>query len=62
MSYQEGHFYRDKSGDIVQAVTPTVVMFVAFSDGDPDVEPFDVFPAVSAGELVEVRPTGWEEV
>ncbi|QEU75860.1 hypothetical protein CP967_31320 [Streptomyces nitrosporeus] len=60
-----GHFYRDKGGDIYQAVTPLIVQFVAFGHGDPDVEPFDVVPldrASDAGDLVEVRPTGWEAV
>ncbi|MGP3750857.1 hypothetical protein [Streptomyces sp. IBSNAI001] len=65
MRAKVGRFYRDKGGDIYQAVTPLIVQFVAFGDGDPDVEPFDVVPldsASDADDLVEVRPTGWEEV
>lgn len=66
MDLQEGHFYRDMDGDVWQAVTPAVLVFVANRDGDPDVVPFDVMPAEGIerrhGPLVEVRPTGWEAI
>ncbi|MFJ9213036.1 hypothetical protein [Streptomyces sp. NPDC102264] len=64
MNIEVGHFYRDGAGDIYQAVTPLIVQFMAFGDGNPDVEPFDVVPLdkVSdvSGPLVKVRPTGRE--
>jgi hypothetical protein len=63
---ERGHFYRDKSGDVWQAVSGNALLFAAFSDGDPDIEPFDLLPAATVledyGPLVEVRPTGWEAV
>lgn len=61
MEIIEGRFYRDEDGDIVQAVTEHVVQFVAHGSGDFEVVPFDVVPVALAGDLVEVRPTGWEE-
>ncbi|MFE3144773.1 hypothetical protein [Streptomyces scopuliridis] len=66
MTIEEGHFYRDSDEDIWQAVSFSVLMFVAHADGDPNVSAFDVVPAERIadrnGPLVEVRPTGWEEV
>ncbi|MFI9123843.1 hypothetical protein ACIGW0_31380 [Streptomyces bikiniensis] len=60
-----GRFYRDTTGDIWQAASTNALLFVAFGDGDPDVEPFDLMPAATVsdeyGPLVEVRPTGWVE-
>lgn len=65
MTIEPGHFYRDRDGDVWQAVSTNALMFAANADGDPDVIPFDVIPAAFVadrdGPLVEVRPTGWEE-
>ncbi|MFI7096396.1 hypothetical protein [Streptomyces lydicus] len=64
--WREGHFYRDVNGDVWQAVTPRVLVFVYDESGDPDVIPNDFMPAADVakdfGPLREVRPTGWERV
>ncbi|MEV4971997.1 hypothetical protein [Streptomyces scopuliridis] len=66
MKIEEGRFYQDGDEDIWQAVSFSVLMFVAHADGDPNVTAFDVVPALRVanhnGPLVEVRPTGWEAV
>ncbi|MEU7039812.1 hypothetical protein AB0A77_01985 [Streptomyces varsoviensis] len=63
MIVREGHFYRDRDGDIWQAVTSQVLRFTAHGDGDPDVISGDFVPTeiaqVNSGPLVEVRPLGW---
>jgi hypothetical protein len=66
VTYEEGHFYRDRDGDVWQAVTDLILLYVVDRDGTLDIITNDIVPAASvertAGPLVEVRPTGWEEV
>ncbi|MYR43105.1 hypothetical protein [Streptomyces sp. SID5910] len=66
MDIKPGHFYRDRDGDVWQAVSPNALMFAANRDRGPDVIPFDILPAETVerqdGPLTEVRPMGWEEV
>lgn len=61
-----GNFYRDREGDVWQAVTPVILALVAFGDGSSGIEPFDFVPVPNVekdyGPLTEVRPTGWEAV
>ncbi|GAB1326932.1 hypothetical protein [Streptomyces sennicomposti] len=66
MIIEPGHFYRDRDGNVWQAVSTNALMFAAHNDRDPDVIPFDILPAAQVekcdGPLVEVRPVGWEAV
>lgn len=66
MRYDEGHFYRDRDGDVWQAVTDRIVVFIADAEGCPDIITNDLVPAADVerehGPLIEVRPSGWEEV
>lgn len=66
MIIEPGHFYRDRDGDVWQAVSTNALMFAVNGDGDPDIKPFDILPAKTIadefGPLVEVRPIGWEAV
>ncbi|BDM70569.1 hypothetical protein HEK616_40560 [Streptomyces nigrescens] len=66
MTYETGHFYRDRTGDVWQAVSHSALLFIAFAASMyDDVEPFDVVPASNVegnfGPLVEVTPT-WTDV
>jgi hypothetical protein len=66
VTYEEGHFYRDRDGDIWQAEKDDRLTFAAFADRNPDVSMGDTlgvtFVEDSYGPLIEVRPIGWEAV
>lgn len=66
MEYHEGHFYRDRDGDIWQAGECDTLTFVAHGSGYRTVITNDTHSADRVnneyGPLVEVQPTGWETV